>query len=521
MHWVDTIATELGARQPYLIASGTSISGQIHLGNAGDVIIADGIARALKERGHDAKVLWIMDDMDPLRSAPPPLPPEFANYLGIPDCDLPCPFDCCSSFVHHFTSGFISDLEDIGIRPEVISSARLYRSGKMDDLTLTALKNAGKIRQIFREISGSDKPSKWLPFLPICACCGRIATTFAYDFDPGSQTVKYVCMGGVAGKKQIQGCGHEGEASIREGKMVWRVEWAARWKLFQVVCEPFGKEHAAAGGSYDTSSVISREVFGYEPPYPVPYEHILVGGKKMAKSLGNVITLREMINLAGPEVTRFFFFRTKATKHKEFSIEKNLIHLIERYEWTERIYFGVENSYPSKELEEIRRSYELSQVDGAPDRFFQVPYTHLLIVVQLASDWDGIRKILSRTHDLSKIEPRDEERLRRKVAAARYFVRSYLREDMRIHVLDSVPELSEDERVFLIAYADEVASRKWTAEDLHDAVYVSATALGVPPKQAFITIYKAFLGRDRGPRLGYFLSSLDRDFVLKRLRLEG
>ena len=25
------------------------------------------------------------------------------------------------------------------------------------------------------------------------------------------------------------------------GKLTWRVEWAARWKIFGVTCEPFGK----------------------------------------------------------------------------------------------------------------------------------------------------------------------------------------------------------------------------------------------------------------------------------------
>ena len=43
------------------------------------------------------------------------------------------------------------------------------------------------------------------------------------------------------------------------GKLTWRVEWAARWKIFNVTCEPFGKDHAASGGSYDVSSIISKE----------------------------------------------------------------------------------------------------------------------------------------------------------------------------------------------------------------------------------------------------------------------
>src|SRR5206468_2900559 len=133
--------------------------------------------------------------------------------------------------------------------------------------------------------------------------CGRVATTDATGFDGAK--VSYRCRGGTAGKKEMVGCGHEGSTPLRHGKLTWRVEWAARWKILGVTCEPFGKEHAAAGGSYDTSKVICSEIFGYEPPMPVPYEYILVGGAKMAKSRGNVIALSELIEVLPPEVIRY------------------------------------------------------------------------------------------------------------------------------------------------------------------------------------------------------------------------
>lgn len=79
------------------------------------------------------------------------------------------------------------------------------------------------------------------------------------------------------------------------GKLTWRVEWAARWKIFGVTCEPFGKDHAASGGSYDVSSVISEEIFNYEAPYPVPYEWITLDGEAMSKSHGVFFYTRGMV----------------------------------------------------------------------------------------------------------------------------------------------------------------------------------------------------------------------------------
>jgi lysyl-tRNA synthetase class 1 len=36
-------------------------------------------------------------------------------------------------------------------------------------------------------------------------------------------------------------------------------------------------------------------------------------------------------------------------------------------------------------------------------------------------------------------------------------------------------------------------------------------------RRSFAAIYLAFIGRDSGPRAGWLLASLDKDFVVKRL----
>ena len=47
--------------------------------------------------------------------------------------------------------------------------------------------------------------------------------------------------------------------------------------------------------------------------------------------------------------------------------------------------------------------------------------------------------------------------------------------------------------------------------------YDNAKVAGILPKAAFQGLYKIFVSRTSGPRLGYFLSTLDREFVMKRL----
>ena len=62
-------------------------------------------------------------------------------------------------------------------------------------------------------------------------------------------------------------------------------------------------------------------------------------------------------------------------------------------------------------------------------------------------------------------------------------------------------------------------------DTIHALVYALAEEVGLPAKALFEAIYIALLDQPRGPRVGWFLSSLEYDFVQTRLHdaaaLEG
>jgi lysyl-tRNA synthetase class 1 len=51
-------------------------------------------------------------------------------------------------------------------------------------------------------------------------------------------------------------------------------------------------------------------------------------------------------------------------------------------------------------------------------------------------------------------------------------------------------------------------------------VYALKDELGMAPKEMFTTLYRALIGKTSGPRAGWFLSMLPRDWLVKRLKLE-
>ena len=54
--------------------------------------------------------------------------------------------------------------------------------------------------------------------------------------------------------------------------------------------------------------------------------------------------------------------------------------------------------------------------------------------------------------------------------------------------------------------------------DWQNLLFEAAVALGMRTnRQSFAAIYLAFIGRENGPRAGWLLASLDKDFVVRRL----
>lgn len=525
-HWIERIADELSEKNidKHVIASGTSISGSIHIGNSCDVFIASAIGRELKKRGIDVETIWIADDHDPLRKVPFPLPESYDKYLGMPYSNIPCPEGCCSSFVEHFEKPFLGVLDDYGIDIELKSGFEMYKEGVYNEYIRTALEKAPEIREIFNQYRREPLADDWLPYNPICEECGRVNTTFAYDFD--GDIVKYRCD-----------CGHEGEMDIKtgNGKLTWRVEWAARWKIFGTTCEPFGKDHAASGGSYDVSSIISKEIFGYEAPYPVPYEWITLDGDAMSKSKGVFFTPAQWLEIGPAESLNYYLFRSKPMKSKDFSPKMSFLDFMDQFDKVEKVFFNEEEAPSEKEDKKFRKIYEMAQINEGEPLPFRPPYRFLVNAYQIAgNDLEKIFTILKNNSQLTKsfedkefsgLTETELKQYQERVDNVINWLDTYAPKFVKFQVQEkSVPKLplTDEQTTFLKDLASLIEEKTFkTAEELHDAMYEILEAQGLKPQKGFQAIYKMILGQKQGPRAASFLLSLDKDFVVKRLRQEA
>lgn len=523
MHWIDGVADSLLKRgRRHLIASGISISGHIHIGHANDVFIADAVRRSLAERGVEARAIWYADDYDPMRRVPWPLnegpkAEEYEEYLGFPYINIPSPDPKFKSFVDYFQRPFVESLRDFGIKVKVYSGADVYRSGRMAVLIRKALERSEDIRKILNRYRSQTLPEGWLPYDPICGKCGRISTAKAISWE--GKVVRYRCEG----TDYAKGCGHEGEADFTrgEGKLTWRVEWPARWKLLGVTCEPFGKDHAVVGGSYDTGKIISKNIFSHKPPHPIPYEWVSLRGRPMSSSHGIVFTLPQWLEVAEPELLRFLIFRSKPMKAKDFDPGLPLLDFYDEYDSAEGVRFNKVKVVKSRAAQ-ISRVYDLSQVVRTPKRASQrVPFRFAAVLSQVARERGRAVEIMKKRKALKKPTKAEVDLAMRRLKLARAWVEKHAPVNLRFTILERLPEdvkamLGAEQKEGLRKLARDLSRKEFTAIELHNHIHGVAGEVGLQPAKLFQAIYLALLGRKSGPRAGAFLTALDRDFVVKR-----
>jgi lysyl-tRNA synthetase class 1 len=92
---------------------------------------------------------------------------------------------------------------------------------------------------------------------------------------------------------------------------------------------------------------------------------------------------------------------------------------------------------------------------------------------------------------------------------------------MRLQLQETLPpraaELTPLQRQALGVLAQRLQP-EMDGDSIHTLVYNIAQELALPAKDLFQALYIAFLDQPRGPRVGWFLSSLDFTFVQARLQ---
>ena len=255
----------------------------------------------------------------------------------------------------------------------------------------------------------------------------------------------------------------------------------------------------------------------------------------MSKSHGVFFAPEEWLKIGPAESLNYYLFRSKPMKAKDFSPKMSFLDFIDQFDTVEKVFYGEEEAPSEKEGKKFKEIYEIVQINEGSPLPFRPPFRFLVNAYQIAGDnLEKIFDILKRNSQLTK-SFKDKEfgdlteaelaQYRERVDNVIYWLDTYAPKFVKFQVQEkNIPKLplTEEQDKFLVDLADLMENNEFNdATQLHDAMYEILEAQELKPQKGFQAIYKMVLGQKQGPRAASFLLSLDKDFVIKRLRKEA
>lgn len=519
MHWSDKIAKDIlafGKFSPYWVDDMKTPSGFAHIGSMLGPVIHSCIYRSLKYLGKEVTLTYVFNDFDPADEFPPDFKNRLHEHEGKPLVMVPSPVKEFKNLADFLADDLKKSIEYLGFEAKYLSSWKMYKEGKFDEVIKLALDNSEKIQDIYQKVSGSKKKeSGWLPFQVICEKCGKLGTTKVYKWD--GEKVNYKCEPNLV--TWAKGCGYQGKITPfgGTGKLPWKVDWAAHWKVIGVTIESAGKDHGSKGGSFDIALEILEKVFKYPKLYHFAYEFLLIGGRKMSSSKGVGLKAHDLIKILPASIARFLFVNNNIYTQSNFDPYETMAipDLFDDYDncW---------NEYNKNGDEDNSRTFVLSQItDKEPEKIKTLFIPRFRDIINFLSQGLSDKDVISKIEEIKKDKLSNDESslLNERIKYAKNWLENYAPDEYKFDITKKIPDEALKLSKLQEEYLEKISSifdKNISDEILQASLYELTKIVNISPKDAFYAIYISLIGKSHGPRAGTLLINLGRENVLKR-----
>lgn len=512
--WFDKAADKLIHNNPdlkeYVLAAGTSPSGTIHIGNFRDVITPEAVARSLRKKGKNARVLFSWDDYDRFRKVPKNVPKEYEQYLGMPYTKVPDPHGQEDSYATYYEKEYEKEIPKLGIKLDYKYQTKIYESGAYNELIVEAMTKRKQIAEILsgfkKENMKPEQIKNYYPLTIYCEKCSKDDTKIT-NYKDDKTEVTYECK-----------CGHTHTADISKkciGKLVWKVDWAMRWKYENVVFEPGGRDHSTPGGSYDVSSKICRDIYNHEPPIYQPYDFIGIRGStsKMSGSTGINISPKEILSIYEPELLLWLFVRIRPEKQFSFAFDSEIIRQYDEFDRQIRKYLT------GKLNDDQKSEMDATHVEGTKFLDDNISFRQISSIGQISQ---GNLKETYKILDSLGLKY-NKESVARRLPLSQNWVNKYA-PDMKVTLRTTANteyynKLNKTEKEQVNKFFKEV-EKHWTPDGLKNFIYSIAKDNKLTDEENktlqrdfFKHIYYLLVDKETGPRLPTLLIAIGKDKI--------
>jgi lysyl-tRNA synthetase class 1 len=519
--WIDKIAHDLISRENKLgrdtklirVESGLGASGIPHIGSMGDAVRAYGVTLALQNLGYESELIAYSDDMDGLRKIPSGLPDSLHKEIAKPVSEVSDPFgDCHASYGAHMSSLLLEGLDRVGVRYKFQSGTAAYKNNMLSKQIDTILRNSNRLGIGIQAMIGQDKYNQTLPYFPICQNCHRLYVAKAEKYFPEEMKVAYSCLDTRIGNETIKGCRYVGESNINNGngKLAWKVEFAARWQAFDIRFEAYGKDIM---DSVKVNDWVSSDILGYSHPLHLRYEMFLDKvGKKISKSKGNVLTPQMWLEYGTPESLLLLLYK-RVTGTRHVSID-DIPSLMDEYDFYEDVFFGNAVEENQIKLAKIRGIYEyINHLKPSSSPSKHVPYRLLVQQALLFSaNAERIDRIYGRLAKYGIAAEKNAIMTNKIGLASNWADDQGLQNDRRSEL--DLTQKDKDALRELIQALREFKGKENNNDSpkiLQSRIFDISRRNEIGIKEFFTILYRILVGADRGPRIGNYVLDLGID----------
>jgi lysyl-tRNA synthetase, class I len=508
-HWSEKIAESLIQKHPNQIitcASGISPSGHIHIGNLREIMTTEFVVKTLSDNSTNVDFLFSWDDFDRFRKIPYGFPESMKDDVGKPYSAIKDPFGEFDSYASRFIEEFETSLKQLNIKPRFIRQSQKYSSGEYKEDIKHCLEKRIDIANILaRNMTQGMSDEQITNFFPI-QLYSRFTgkdNTQVLNWD-GTSKVEYLCRD--TNKRDILDL--DKDFCI---KLPWKIDWPMRWKKEEVLFEPGGPDHASPGSSYDVSSQISREIFGFEPPSFQEYGFIRIKGEngKMSSSKGNIITPEELLKVYSPAMIKWIYGKTHPSSQLDVALDKDVIKNYAEFDE----FLRNENS---------SLFYQLIEQEAKTKN--NIPFRQIFGLGEATNyDISKIEQILSQENS-----DFDRESVKDRLEKSNYWSKTYYPEGRSIQLnnfnRDYYTNLPEDRKNQIRKLQEVISRDNLSIEELETAVYaipkreeMTNNEKKIAQRQFFKDTYNLLFGKDQGPRLPTYFWANEGNQQIKNL----
>ena len=525
--WTDKIAKEIITRKKFhytekkipkfkkfVVKTSASISGVLHIGRLSDTIRGDAVFRSLKDAGVNAKLIWVAEDMDPLRKVPEGVPKNYMEFIGMPVTDIPDPTGCHKTYAEHHTTEYFKVIDSfVSTKMERFSMREEYNKGNFNPYIKKLLENIEELKEIQNKYRREKLTGSWSPWTPICDNCGKIITTKVLGFEKGK--IHYKCEDYQFEKNTAKGCGHEGDNDPLKGngKLLWKSEWGGQWARWEVCSEGAGKEYQVPGSAFWINGEIAEKILNFPMPVPIFYEHLIINGEKMSASLGNVVYPNEWLEVAPPELLRLLYLKDPM-RVRDFRWEL-VPNMMDEMDELSKVYYGMKKIQNKRDLATMKRLFETIQIKKVPIGYDSpISYNLFIEIAKILPEKNEldftVQKLMEYGH-LKESGKKINKVINERLEFAKTLLKKFMREK---EVVIRIGEKEKSMLKKLIVAIEEESD----PENMQKKVFEIIKGSGIQVGEGFKLVYNIILNSDKGPRLGSYIIERGKEEVIAKLK---